>query len=189
MEYRAEHLPLERRNGFLQAEHTPHFEQTQARLLARAVVGQGFHQTRQQGSAHHRQLGAQGIGQCHGVLVKLPFLQQVGIDECVVDGFLHVHGQHLRAHRRFIQRQFGLRHQRHFAAWRAHRNMFIADDAGDFLDQVLFDGDIEAAARRHHLPAFGNRLHTHAQGATESAQRGHRAHSGPERAAGAHGAG
>ncbi len=36
-------------------------------------------------------------------------------------------------------------------------------DAGQFFDQVLFDGDIEAAARRGDLPAVGGGGHVHAQ--------------------------
>jgi hypothetical protein len=65
-----------------------------------------------------------------------------GIDECVVDGFLNVHGEY-RARSSSVQ--FGLEPEalRRLAC---APELFVADDAGDFLDQVLFDGDIETAA-------------------------------------------
>ncbi len=152
----------------LLGEHATELEQAHAAQLAGSVAAQRGDQAWQQRRAHHGQFGRQRVGQRHQAVAQLPLAQQCVVDEGEIDGFLLVTGDQLAAHAQCIQLGFARhRHARGTARQRG-RDLLVTVDAGQLFDQVFFDGDVEAAARRGDLPAFGRRAHVHAQRAQDA---------------------
>ena len=151
-----------------EVEHATQFEQPHARLLAGAVAAQRGHQAGQQRGAHDAEFAAQRVGQGYRAFLQLPGGQQVTVHEGVVDRFQVVAAGELAAQHGVGDAALRRRGQADLAGGRGGGNRVVAVDAGDLFDQVFFDGDVEAARRRHDRPAFGRGGHLHAQRAQDA---------------------
>ena len=151
---------LGRITGF---KHAADLEQTHAVLLPRLVSLQCFDQAGQQTGPHHRELHRQRVGERHRIRGQAPAIERFGSNKTEVQGLHEAIGNQAGADFSPADLGFTGHAQGDFAARRVFGNGVVTVDAGDFLDQVFLDGDVEALARRGHRPALGRVLDFHAE--------------------------
>ncbi len=112
------------------------------------VVAQHAHQAAEQARAHHRQRRGDRIQHADRVVVAGQFAFAALFDEAEVDRFLIVACGHRMAHRVRGRRRFRHLARRDHGQRRRVGQVLQPDDADHLFDQILFDLQVEAPARR-----------------------------------------
>ena len=144
-------------------EHAAGFEHAHAGGLARQVVAQHVDEAAEQAGAHHRQVAGQRVEQANRLCVAGKLTLPALLDKTEVHRLLVVERGKLVAQR--VERAVGLaahmRHQR--GLWRGVGQKVVAEHADHFFDQVFFDLQVEAPARRRDRQQPGGACELQAQ--------------------------
>ncbi|MOA00057.1 hypothetical protein D3C78_1194010 [compost metagenome] len=144
-------------------------EQTYARLLAVQVVLQRLDQARPQRRTHRSHVRGNRIGQQQRLDARVEQFEQPGIDEAVGDRFLVTtcHQQATKTRQFGLGLGLGVRSQARLRV--AHRQTVVAVQASQLLDQVDFQGNIEAMTGHTDLPeSFAISLDVELQGGEQT---------------------
>jgi hypothetical protein len=95
-------------------------------------------------------MAGDGVEQLDGVVVAGQLLLPLFFDKAEVDGFLVAQARQLVAHGIGAALVLGAQLGRDRGQRLGGRQVFVADHAGHFLDQIFFQIDVEAEGRRSH---------------------------------------
>ena len=123
------------------------FEQADPRLLAVEVVLQRLDQARPEAGTHRRHVGGDRVGQGQRLGARIEQFEQGRIDEAEGDRFLVAAGDQQAPQQRQRGARFRLVVRRQARLRVAHRQAIVSVETGQFLDQVDFQGNVEAMAR------------------------------------------
>src|SRR5690606_1665793 len=132
-------------------EYTTQFEHTHAALTVAHIVPNVRHQTTNETAAHHCQLAGNRVQQADRIVlagvITLPGL----FDKRKIDDFLIVERGHAGPQLVRATQSFGLNTHLCPCTWGLVGNSLEAVDTGHFLDEIFFNGKVEAVAGGLHL--------------------------------------
>ena len=137
-------------HGVVAQEHAAQLEHANAVGLAVDVELEHLQQRAEQRRAHHAQVAGDRVQQLDGVGVARQLVFPLFFNEAEVDGFLIAQSGQFTAHGEGAAAVFVAQLGRDRSQRLGGRQVFVADHARDFFDQVFFDVDVEAERRSGH---------------------------------------